>query len=349
MDRTLQVLKSTTTVTPVSLLFGELSVSDVSNNVNVYIGDSLQNPIKIFDQATPTEFVYENDKNKYVAINGSDSNNGQSGYPFETITFGQTQIIAGGALILEGGIYNEDLLFQTVDSRKALLGTPTTNNYNVTEISRNIELNEAAEQITFAYLEFSEPGASIKHIWVNSSSSNANMNFQNITASGSTGAGSHVVYVSNVAGSAGYINVDGCDFAGRRLTLENSTLPRYCFISNSRNITLSAGINWVVFVDESSTISEISNNGNIVDSNSVSDIIGVNPVAFGIYLLSAELTINSVVYPKGNLIFWNGVSVSFTSRYYVNKPMYFVVAKNACYVKTGSLEYSEVTSYPIVL
>lgn len=345
----LQIKKSIVDEIPSSIKFGELAISDKDNILRLYAGDQLLNPIKIFDQSLPaTNFVYNNDKHKTVAIGGSDSNNGQSGYPLETITYATSQITSGGAVVIEGGLYNEDLLFDgAADSRKAILGTPTTSNYNVTEFQQSIQIINNNAQMTFGYIEFSYAG--IKCIDILSTASNSNYNFQNITVSNSTAEDSYIVYVDNMETSAGYISLDGCDFLNRILYLKDSTLPRFCYITNSRNISLHAGTNWIVVVDDASTVQELTNNNNIITSNTVNDIITAAPSTFGFYLLENDITISSVVYPKGSLIVFNGVTVSYTTKYYRNASAYYVINKNQTYVKTGSSEYKPVTSYPIVL
>ena len=201
--------------------------------------------------------------------------------------------------------------------------------------------------MTFGFIEFSYPG--INCIDIVSNASNGNYNFQNITASGSTGATSRIIFVRDQVTSAGYISLDGCDFFGRQLYLENSTLSRFCYITNSRNISLHAGTNWIVIIDDSSTVQELTNNNNIITSNTVTDIITTAPTTFGFYLLENDITISSVVYPKGSFIVFNGVSVSFTTKYYRNAAAYYVILKNQTYVKTGSDEYKPATSYPIIL
>jgi hypothetical protein len=349
MDKYLTLKKSIVDEIPLSIRFGELAISDKDDILRLYAGNQLDEPIKIYDESIPaTNFVYENNKQKYVAINGSNSNNGQQGYPFSTITYAATQITTGGAVVLEGGLYNEVLSFNQNDSRKAVIGQTTSSNYNVTELSQAIQISNNNFQMTFSNLEFSNSTAT-KHIDITSTSSTQNYNFNNITVSGSTSSTSNVIYASNQTTSAGYINVDSCDFINRILFLENSTLPRFCFITNSRNITLNAGTNWIVVIDDNSTVIETSSNNNIITSNTLTDIISTAPSTFGFYLLSEDVVISSVTYTKGSLIVFNGVAVTYFTKYYRNKSSYYIINKGETYVKTGSDEYKPVTSYPIVL
>ena len=349
MDKYLQIKKSIIDEIPTTILFGELAISDKDNILRLYAGDQTGAPIKIYDQSTPAEYIYENNLQKYVAIGGSDVNNGQSGFPVETITHAMTLIVAGGCVSMEAGIYTENLIFDgATNSQKAIIGQFTSNTYNVTEINQTIETINNNSQMTFSNLDFSKSGVT-DHILINSTSSNQNYNFNNISISGSTSSTSNVINVQDQTTSAGYINIDSCDFNNRILLLENSTLPRFCFITNSRNITMNAGTNWIVVIDDNSTVIETSSNNNIINSNIVTDIIAVAPSSFGFYLLSADVTISSVVYPKGSLIVYNGVAVTYTTKYYRNKSSYFVILKNQTYVKTGSDVYSVVTAYPIIL
>jgi hypothetical protein len=348
MDKYLQIKKSIIDEIPTTILFGELAISDKDNILRLYAGDQTGAPIKIYDQSTPAEYIYENNKQKYVAIGGSDLNNGQSGFPLQSIQYALTKITAAGCLSIEAGIYNEYIGIGSDDAIKALIGQFTSNIYNVTELSNVIEIFDDADRMTFSNLEFSSSTATT-HILINSTSSTQNSNFNNISISGSTLTNSNVIKVQDQTTAAGYINIDGCDFANRILLLENSTLPRFCFITSSRNITLNAGTNWIVVIDDNSTVIETSSNNNIINSNIVTDIISVAPSSFGFYLLSADVTISSVVYPKGSLIVYNGVAVTYTTKYYRNKSSYFVILKNQTYVKTGSDAYSVVTAYPIIL
>ena len=345
----LTIKKSIIDETPTTIRFGELALSDKDNILRVFCGDQTDAAVKIFDQSVPANnFVYNNDKQKYIAVNGSDDNNGQSGYPYSTVLKGLENITTGGIISLEAGIYNELLSFDETHSVRGIIGQNTCNIYNSTELSNGIEMYSSNNRMTFANLEFSSSTLD-NHVDINSSSSTQNYNFDHITASGSTKTTSNIIRAANTGSSAGYININQCDFANRILKLGNSGLPRFCFITNSSNISLDAGTNWLVFIDDNSQIIELSNNNNIINSNTVNDFISVAPTTFGFYLLESDVTINSVLYTKGSYIVYSGVAVSFYSKYYRNKSSYYVINKNQTYVKTGSNEYSVITSYPIIL
>ena len=348
LQKTLQVKKSIIETTPVSLLFGELSVSDKDNVLHLYVGDQNSTPVEIFNQDSISPFVYNNDKQKYVAPNGSDLNNGQQGFPFATIEKALSEITTGGMVSLEAGIYSTLLSFDATHSVRGITGLSTSNTYNSTEFSDGIEMYGANNRMTFANIEFSSSTLD-NHIDINSSSSTQNYNFDHITVSGSTKTTSNIIRVANTGSGAGYININQCDFANRTVLLNNSGQPRFCFITNSRNMKLSVGTNWVVVVDDNSTFQEITNNNNIINSNIVNDIIDVVPTLPGVYILSADVTINTVLYTKGSLIFFSGVDVTFVSKYYLNKPAYYVISQDATFVKIGSLTYENITTYPIVL
>ena len=122
------------------------------------------------------------------------------------------------------------------------------------------------------------------------------------------------------------------------------------YIINSRNFKIDAAANYFIIVDSSSSFVEVSTNNNVtVSYNNITDIINSAPVQAGFYLLGQNLTINSIPFLKGSLITFDGLNGKLVYLYYNCPVIFYLTVKNSCYIKSGSLNWSPVTTYNIVL
>jgi hypothetical protein len=337
-NQTIQIKKSTTTVAPASLLFGELACSTVSSNTCLFLGNSTGTAIKIYDQSEPLEVVYNNTYDKYVANGGSNTNNGQAGRPYETITYGLTQISAGGVLNVEAGTYTEDLTLSGVS--KNLNGVYTTSYNSLTNIDGSITLTGSKTQVSNLSFVKTSSAITINNV------SGEGFWFNNINVAPSVTT-TNFLTVTSMA--TGYINISNCDFNNTTLKLNTLAVPIQVYIQNCRNMKIDAGANYIVFVDNVSSIQEVSTNSNIaVGYSNVNDFIIVNPTVFGLYLLGANLTINTVNFLKGSTILFDGTNAKLIYLYYNNLPAIYCANKATTYLKTGSSNYAPCATYPIV-
>lgn len=340
-NQTIQIKKSTTTIAPESLLFGELAISTVSSNTTLYAGNSTGTPLKIYDQGAidiPV-YIYDNTFNKYIAKFGSNSNNGQSGRPYLTIQYGLDTCPSSGSIQCESGIYTENLTFSTTGQN--LIGTSATPGINATtRLNGTVSITGSHSNIGSITLINTASTITIN------TATGTDFNFNAINISGSV-TSTNVLTVTNCG--AGYINISNCDFANKTLLFSPHANIVFVYIQNCRNFKINAGANYQVIMDTNSSFIELSTNNNIyVSYNNCTDIINATPVNPGLYLLSANTTINGNALIKGSLISFDGANARLIYLYYNAPSSLFLSVKNSVYMKTGTLTWSPVTTYPIV-
>jgi hypothetical protein len=334
----LTLSKSTTNDVPSSILFGELKISEIaSNSLKVYCGDSTNSPVKIYDETvspTPT-FIYNNPVEKYVCVQGSNSNNGQSGRPYATITYGISQLSnsSQGILSLEGGNYIGNITLTESDSKKGIIGTSSSFGFdNNTYITGNITINSNDNTISNIKLS----GATSKIILNGSSDTR----LDNIIISNSI-TGANVIESTSITG---YLRISNCDFNNKTLLLTSDD-PMIVYIDNCKNLKLNLS-NKIVCYSINTVFQEISTNNNIYNGfNVITDIISSAPTNPGFYILSADY----LTFLKGSLIAFDGLNITLLSKYYNCQPYFYVFLKNATYVKTSNSEFAEVQIKPIIL
>ena len=340
-NQTIQIKKSTTSIAPESLLFGELAISTVASNTTLYAGDSTGTPLKIYDQSEidiPV-FIYNNTFNKYVANQGDNTNNGQQGRPYLSIQYGLNTCPSSGSVQVESGIYTENLTLTTTGQN--LLGTSATPGINATtRINGNISITGSHSNIGSITLINTSSNITIN------STTGSDFNFNAINVSASV-TSTNILTVSNCG--TGYINISNCDFANKTLLFSPHANIVFVYISNCRNFKINAGANYQVIMDVNSSFVETSTNNNIyVSYNNCTDIISATPVSPGLYLLSADTTINGNALIKGSLISFDGVNAKLIYLYYNCPSSIYLSVKNSVYMKTGSLAWSPATTYPII-
>ena len=344
MSTYLTLAKSTTVDPPLTSLFGQLQVTETApNTLKMYLGDSSNNPVKIFDETTPSGtpvYIYNNTTYKTVSPNGLDTNNGQPSRPYQTITYGISQITAGGVLAVESATYTENITLNVTnkasqgvsngisDAQTRIIGTAfLSSNFTGSKLS-NLSFEKSDSQIlvngtgTSFFLDRIAVGTSV-----------TSTNFLDITTM-----------------NAGYVNISNCDFNNLTLKFAGSNLVQV-YIQNCRNFKIDAGATYLVAIDETCSFQEISTNNNVVVGfTNITDIVATAPTVFGYYLASAAITIGSLNILKGDLFLFITTGVAqLVRRYYNCSPIMYLSAKSTSYVKTGSLTWSPVTSYPIVL
>ncbi len=340
-NQTIQIKKSTSTVAPESLLFGEFAESTVSNNTTLYIGNSSGVPLKIYDEShvdVPV-FIYDNTFHKYVAKNGDNTNNGQQGRPYATIQHGLDSCPALGSVNVESGIYTENLTLSTQGQN--ISGTSATQGISpTTRLDGTISITGTQSAISNITLINASSTITIN------SATGKNYNLNAINVSGSV-TSTNILTVTSCA--SGFINIANCDFNNKTLLFSPMANIVFVYIQNSRNFKIDAAANYVIVMDTNTSFIETSTNNNIsVGYNNCSDIISATPANAGLYLLSANTTINGNALIKGSLIYFDGLNARLIYLYYNAPSSVFLSVKNNLYVKTGSLTWSPVTSYPIV-
>ena len=340
-QQTIQIKKSTSNITPESLLFGELACSTVSNNTKLFLGNSSSTPLLVYDQSAidiPV-FIYDNTLNKYVAKNGDNSNNGQSGMPFGSIQYGLDNCLSLGSVQVESGIYTENLTLSLLNQN--LIGTSACPGIvATTRIDGTISITGSQSSIGNITLINTASAITINTI------TGKDFNFNGLNVSGSV-TSTNILTVTNCA--SGYINISNCDFTNKTLLFSPTANIVFVYISNCRNFKINAAANYQIIVDANSIFIETSTNNNIfVSFNNCNDIISSTPVTPGLYLLSANTTINGNALIKGSLISFDGANARLIYLFYNCPNSLYLSAKNSVYVKTGSLNWNAVTSYPIV-
>lgn len=337
-----QIKRSSNSETINTLKFGELAVSDFNNKVKLFVGKNDETVQLLVDSSIqiPSLFNYNNLHQKYVSQNGDDLNNGQINQPYLTINKALDNTSQGGIILIEGGYYNEELIFNDdlKHSRKYVSGIQGNNVISYIFITNKISYLNNVKQITLSNLLLSYSGVD-DIITINCSTANQNFNFNNISVSGSVITENIIRVLNN---GYGYIDISNCDFNNKTIKLNNTTIPRWLFISNSRNIKIDAGIGWYVSInDGSQNIIEISNNLNILRSWMVTDIVSSEPSTDGIYIASDAFTSsdgNSSIL-KGCVFTKYLGTLTITDKYYTAKPSYYVLIKDKTYIKSQGTFY----------
>lgn len=353
INKYLQLKKSTTNIQPDNLAFGELALSDISNRIRLFVGKNDNTVQQIFDSDIQTEdYIYDNLFQKHVSPQGDDNNNGQVNKPFQTIVKALNTIEQGGIVVLESGYYNQNILFNNTFSQKSITGKNISNGIlsrtylnGIYDIAYNTE-KICISNITFSNTSEDDDRGNDYILQINTSSSNQNMIFNNISVSSSVNK-TNIIKVRSNDTSGGFIDISNCDLNNKTIRLEDSILPRVLYINNSKNLKLFAGTNWTVFVNnDSNNIVELSSNNNIFKPDMVLDIVSTLPLINGIYISDADNI--SLGVSKGDVFVKIDSLIYVIEKYYCAKTIYYVISKNNSYIKQNG-SYKELVTYPIIL
>jgi len=344
MSNYLTLSKSTTVDPPTTSLFGQLQATQLgASDLKLYLGNAAGTPQKIYDQSTPAGtpvYIYNNTLFKTVSPQGDNANNGQVSRPYQTITYGISQITAGGVLSVESATYTENITLNSAnksiqgiscgisDAQTRIIGTAfLSSNFTGSKLS-NLSFEKSDSQILV-----NGTGTSFTLEGISVGTSVTSANFLDITTM-----------------NAGYINISNCDFNNLTLKFAGSNIVSV-YIQNCRNFKVDAGATYLVAIDDNCSFQEVSANNNlVVGFTNITDIVSAAPTVFGYYIASAAITIGTTNILKGDLFIFITTGVArVVRRYYNCMPVLYLSAKNTSYVKTGSLNWSPITYYPIIL
>lgn len=337
-------LKRSTINLPPNLLFGELCLSDINNIIKLFIGKSDTTVQKIFDSSDSiNNYIYNNNYHKYISPNGNDDNNGQVDQKYLTIIKGLNNILSNGIITLECGYYDENCLLNNDHSQKSIVGS------NKCYLNGIFQITSSCEKMEFINLYFNNSLLNNESedyiIKIDSNSLEQNFIFNNIIITNDVNKSNIIKILNNGSGNIDIIN---SNFNNKILYLSNSTLPRLCFIRNSKNIMINSGTNWIVFTNNCSNIKILSSNNNIYNDDSCLDIINnINEITIdGVYISNINNLTENI--DKGDLFIKQGDNYILYEKYYNAKSLYYIILKNESYVKSNN-EYKKIASYPIIL
>lgn len=299
----------------------------------------------VIESLSLKSFDINNNAAKYVSPAGSNANNGQIDRPYQTITYALTNLNAGGVVNLESGNYNENVVLNNNDVRKFIKGTGEIGKIiSRTVIAGQILIEEQCRQNSISNITLSYSNASNPPIKITSTSTELNLNLHNISVSANV---QHPFVLEVENGGGGYIDLNNVDFGNKGINLKDSTVPRFCYISNSRNITINAGLNWFV-VDcgnNDFNILEASSNNNVIVNTNVNGLIetltdySLIESTPGKYL--ANIAIPSIPADAGDVFIITSIGGSVAryveKKHYSALPTYYNLALQKSYYKSNNL------------